>query len=249
MSEFKDRFYDSYYTTHIVGRKGKVTLESFRAHARVYDALWAPALPADTSARILDAGCGSGSLVWWLQQRGYTNAGGIDVSDEQVGIARALGVRGVERADLHRYLAEHPCGFDRVILRDVLEHFSRERILEVLDLCRRALRPDGALVIQVPNAEAPLWGRIRYGDFTHEMAFTGGALKQLFGVTGYGHVEFHPAGPVLGGMRDLPRHLLWKCVQSVYRMLVFAETGRRGVIVTEGIIAVARPLPLGRDPG
>jgi len=249
LTGYKARFYDSYYTTHILGRKGQVTLETFRGHARIFDALWAPVLPADKTARILDAGCGSGSLVWWLQQRGYTATAGIDVSGEQVEMARELGVRGVARADLREYLSAHPATFDRLILRDVLEHFPREQIIEVLDLCRGALRPDGALAIQVPNAEAPLWGRIRYGDFTHEMAFTEGALRQLFSVTGYDGVEFHPAGPVLRGPRDLPRHLLWKCVQNLYRMLVFAETGRRGVIVTEGIIALARPLASSRDAG
>jgi SAM-dependent methyltransferase len=243
MADFKDRFYRAYYTTHIVPRKGGFTLDRFRAYARVYDKVWASVLPPDKSARILDAGCGSGSLVWWMQQRGYTEAGGVDVSQEQVEIAHALGVNHIEQADLHSYLAQRPQAFDRLILRDVLEHFPRQMILEVLDLARGALRPDGALVLQVPNAETPLWGRIRHGDFTHEIAFTEGSLRQLLGVAGYAQVRFLPSGPVLQGVRDLPRHLLWKAVELFYRVLAYAETGRRRVIVTEGIIAVATPLP------
>jgi hypothetical protein len=58
-------------------------------------------------------------------------------------------------------------------------------------------------------------------------------------------VAFHPAGPVLRGVRDVPRQLLWKCLEAVYKVLVFAETGRRRVIVTESIIAMATPVPPG----
>jgi 2-polyprenyl-3-methyl-5-hydroxy-6-metoxy-1,4-benzoquinol methylase len=243
MNDYSERFYRNYYSTHIVPREGKVTLDGFRARAGMYDRVWGRLLPADKSARILDVGCGNGSLVWWMQQRGYHQAGGVDVSAEQVRVAQELGVRNVEEADLRGYLGERAGSFDRLILRDVLEHFPRELILEILDLCRRALRPNGTLIVQVPNAEAPLWGRIRYGDFTHEMAFTEGAMRQLLAVTGYDGVSFHPAGPVLHGVRDIPRQMLWKCVEAVYKLLVFAETGRRRVIVTEGIIAVATPDP------
>lgn len=239
MTDYKDRFYGAYYTSHIVPRKGEFTLERFRAYARVFDRVWWSILPADKSARILDAGCGSGSLVWWMQQRGYEQAGGIDVSAEQVAIANALGVRNVVEGDLVPFLAGKQAWYDRVILRDVVEHFTRDAIVDMLDGCRRALRPGGALVIQVPNASTPLWGRIRHGDFTHEMAFTEGSLRQLLGVTGFGQVRFLPAGPVAQGIRDLPRHLLWRCVEAFYKMLAYAETGRRNVIVTEGIIAMA----------
>jgi 2-polyprenyl-3-methyl-5-hydroxy-6-metoxy-1,4-benzoquinol methylase len=243
MTEYKDRFYRAYYSSHIVPRKGEFTLERFEAYARVFDRVWSGTLPADKSARILDAGCGSGSLVWWMQQRGYEQAGGIDISVEQVATARALGVRNVVEGDLIPHLAGKPEWYDRVVLRDVIEHFTRDAIVDTLDACRRALRPGGALVIQVPNAGTPLWGRIRHGDFTHEMAFTEGSLRQLLAVTGFGQVRFLPAGPVRQSLRDLPRHLLWKCVEAFYKTLAYAETGRRDVIVTEGIITMATIAP------
>ncbi len=141
MTEYKDRFYRAYYSSHIVPRKGEFTLERFEAYARVFDRVWSGTLPADKSARILDAGCGSGSLVWWMQQRGYQQAGGIDVSAEQVATAHALGVRNVAEGDLIPYLAGKPGWYDRVILRDVIEHFTRDAIVDTLDTCRRALRP------------------------------------------------------------------------------------------------------------
>jgi 2-polyprenyl-3-methyl-5-hydroxy-6-metoxy-1,4-benzoquinol methylase len=239
MTDYKDRFYRAYYSSHIIPRKGEVTLDLFRAYARVFDRVWSSVLPPDTNARILDAGCGSGSLVWWLQQRGFEQSGGIDVSAEQVAIANALGVRNVVEGDLLPFLSAKQGWYDRVILRDVIEHFTRDAIVNTLDACRRALRPGGAIVIQVPNAGTPLWGRIRHGDFTHEMAFTEGSLRQLLAVTGFDQARFLPAGPVRQGARDLPRYMLWKCVEAFYKTLAYAETGRRKVIVTEGIIAMA----------
>ena len=240
-SAFKGRLYRSYYTTHIRGRKGEASLERFAVRARIYDTHWSRLLPADRQARILDAGCGTGSLVWWLQRRGYEGAEGIDVSPEQVEVARELGVRNVSVADLREHLGQRRRHYDVLILRDVLEHFERQDIVEVLELCRDALRSTGTLLIQVPNAEAPFWGRIRYGDFTHEVAFTESSLRQLFGMLGFASPTVHPAGPVRLRARDLPRQALWRCLEVLYKLMVFAETGRRWAIVTESIIAAARP--------
>jgi hypothetical protein len=44
---------------------------------------------------------------------------------------------------------------------------------------------------------------------------------------------------VLQGPKDLPRHLLWKVFEGMYRLMVFAETRRRNAVVTENIIAAA----------
>ncbi len=248
-SAYKRRLYDSYYSTHIRGRKGEASPEQFAVRARVYDANWSRLLPADRDVAILDAGCGTGSLVWWLQRRGFTRAEGIDVSPEQIEIAKGLGVRNVAVADLRHHLSLRRGCYDVLILRDVLEHFDRPRILEVLELCRGALRETGTLLVQVPNAEAPLWGRIRYGDFTHELAFTEASLRQIFGSLGFASVAVHPAGPVRLRARDLPRQMLWRCLEIVYKLMVFAETGRRWAVVTESVIAAARPSPgPTRDP-
>jgi 2-polyprenyl-3-methyl-5-hydroxy-6-metoxy-1,4-benzoquinol methylase len=238
-SEYKERFYRTYYSTHVVGRKGEASLEQFTLRGRIYDANWLRLIPSDHRALILDVGCGTGSLVWWLQRRGYSAAEGIDVSPEQIEIATRLGVRNVAVADLVEYLGDRTRCYDALILRDVLEHLERPRIVEVLDLCHQALRPGGILLAQVPNAEAPLWGRIRYGDFTHELAFTEASLRQLFATLGFGSVAVYPAGPVRLRVKDLPRQALWRCLEAVYKLMVFAETGRRWAVVTESIIAAA----------
>src|SRR5438874_4540220 len=126
---FKDAFYDKYATTHLAHRKSEATLDSFRAKSLTWDTTFGPLLPTDRSARIIDVGCGNGRLVWWLQHIGYDDAEGIDVSGEQVEIARGLGVANVQKADLRAYLGGQPAAYDAIIMRDVLEHFTRPDIV------------------------------------------------------------------------------------------------------------------------
>jgi SAM-dependent methyltransferase len=70
-------------------------------------------------------------------------------------------------------LNERPAGsLDAVIAFDVLEHFGRDELIPLVDAVHRVLRPGGRWIIHVPNGESPFFGSIRYGDLTHELAFT-----------------------------------------------------------------------------
>ncbi|MFL5403226.1 MAG: class I SAM-dependent methyltransferase [Gemmatimonadales bacterium] len=240
---FKDRFYDRYASTHLTHRKGESSLQRFRSDFRVWDKHFGRLLPPGREARILDVGCGQGALVYWLHQRGYARAEGIDVSGEQVAAAQRLGVEKISQADVLGYLGRHQDQYDALILRDVIEHFTRDQILRILELARLALRPGGTAVIQVPNAEAPFFGRIRYGDFTHEIAFSASSLIQVLQMTGFSNIRLGATAPVAKSVASLARVVLWKGVEALYRLLLFAELGGGGRIVTQGIIAAAdRPL-------
>ena len=245
---FKDRFYRNYTSTHITGRKGEATLEGFQREFPTWDKHFGRLLSPDHGSRILDVGCGRGGMVYWLQQRGYRNAGGIDLSREQVDTARQLGIPNVQQADAGEYLTGRRAHYDALILRDVLEHFTRDEIVEVLELCRSAIRPGGVLIVQVPNAESPFFGRIRYGDFTHELAFSSSSLTQLFNVVGFEDPRVYPTDPAIVGARSIARSVLWAGVKAFYRLLLFAELGRGRWIFTQGLIAVGRvPAAAPRD--
>ncbi len=236
---YKDKFYTKYYSTHVLPRKGTASREQFVQRARYYQKTWSKLLPGDKQAKIIDVGCGNGSLVWWLQQAGFANTEGIDFSLELIEVARTLGVNNITQADLMTFLAAKLDCYDVVILRDVLEHFPKDTIVSILEICHGSLRHNGILIIQVPNAETPFFGRIRYGDFTHEVAFGMSSLQQLLGVIGFKQARFYSTGPAVSGVRSLFRFLLWKPVEAFYRFLIYAETGRWNSIVTESIIAIA----------
>jgi len=246
---FKDGFYDTYSSTHLQHRKPKPTLESFRAKAPTWHRTFDDLLPPDRHSRILDIGCGSGNLVWWLQSVGYETAEGIDTSAELVSIAQDLGVPNIRQARMEEHLRGHVDQYDVIILRDVLEHFPPEEVVDILCQCRDALRPLGRVVLQVPNADSPTFGHVRYGDFTHELAFTAVSLTQLFNRIGLPDVQFRSSPPPLRGRRAIGRRALWAVVERFYQLLLYAELGPGQRIVTQNILAVAvKRADVGREP-
>ena len=61
-------------------------------------------MPEDKKAKIIDLGCGNGGFVYWLQQIGYQNAEGIDISAEQIETGQKLGIKNIKQADIKEFL-------------------------------------------------------------------------------------------------------------------------------------------------
>ena len=142
--------------------------------------------PADYEAPILDLGCGSGALIYVAREMGYTHVRGVDISHEQVAAARALGVNSVQQADAMEVLEKvDGSSIDCVICFDFLEHLARNELFPLADSVHRVLRPAGCWIIHTANAESPFGMRIRYGDLTHELAFTRMSLSQLLLSSGF----------------------------------------------------------------
>lgn len=101
-------------------------------------------------ADLLDVGCGSGTLLGLLKQRGF-RVMGVDFSAEAANVAQTEnGVRVVVGSLTD---AAFPAeSFDVVTLFHVMEHVANPR--EVLSEARRILRPGGAIVLQVPNIDS-----------------------------------------------------------------------------------------------
>lgn len=240
MSTFKDDLYREYVATHLLPRKSAPTIEAFRAEEHSWRRQYRGWLPADTRAPILDVGCGWGKLVWWWQHQGYAAAEGVDLNTEVIEIGQRLGVERLHHADARAWLSARPNHYALIVMRDVLEHFTREDVMSLLALVHAALAPGGRVIIQTPNGESPFFGRIRYGDFTHELAFAPSSVQQVLRATGFVDVEIRACPPTPRGPRSWPRMLSWFVVERLYRFLLWAESGRRQGIVTQNLIASAR---------
>ena len=198
--DYKSRIYKDYYRTHIAPRKAVESVDQLDNKCKAFDMHFGFALPQDHDAQIIDAGCGNGSLVYWLQKNGYRNAMGVDGSLDYLVAGQALGIQNLFVGNLVTYLAERPTSFDVIFLRDVLEHFDKKDVLSTLDICYQALRPGGRIVIQVPNGASPCAGRVIYGDFTHEFAFTQSSVSQLFLLAKFSNItvkSYYPYFPRL----------------------------------------------------
>ena len=229
----RGRLYDAYASQHASCSDGEATALVYRRDIR-------PALPSQMAGPVLDIGCGQGQLVGLLQRDGF-DAQGIDVSPEQVDLARAAGLGGIQQGDYLDLLDLRTDQFAAITATDVLEHLSKDEVLDTFDRVEAALIPGGAFIARVPNAGSPFGGRIRYGDFTHESSHTQRSIQQVAAAAGFASVAVLPCPPVAHGLRSAARVGVWKAASGLYKIVLAAETGVvRGHIVTQNLTFIAR---------
>lgn len=96
---------------------------------------------------VLDIACGNGSLLRYLQEQGYKNLHGLEISSYAV---KRLSQAGVSmRQERLPYLPYSDGSFDVVIASQILEHIIRRRIF--VKEMSRILRSNGRAFIFVPN--------------------------------------------------------------------------------------------------
>jgi SAM-dependent methyltransferase len=241
--KYRSRMYER-YATNVQGEAGGFDLQRVIRWGKSYDRYLRNWLPKNKDAAIADVACGSGFLLAYLLEKGYENLAGVDISPEQVELAKRIHPNIVE-GDICQFLKSHPESFDLVTAFDIIEHLRKEEALEFLDACYQALRPGGRVIIQTPNADSP-WGvMIRYGDFTHEISFSPNSLKGAMRVCNFTDLEAREMGPVPHGIISLIRWVLWKGLRTFFMGLTMIETSNKGsgvltpVFITSGI----RPNP------
>ena len=240
-SDYRVRMYEAY----VSGRQRSPTPETIAGltgRAAVLRRIIQNHFPSDRTASILDLGCGHGAFIWFIREAGFQDVTGVDGSTEQVEAARRLGIKGVVQGDLMDAIRREPdCSRDVVISYDVIEHLRKDELLDLADEVLRVLKPGGRWIVHVPNGESPFMGRIRYGDFTHEQAFTRESITQLMKGCGFSSVICEEDAPVPHGMKSAVRWVLWKLIRGVLQFWVAVETGAvdRGAIYTQNLLAVA----------
>jgi SAM-dependent methyltransferase len=105
--------------------------------------------------RVLDVGCGYGSLVGYLDAHGF-QAEGIDFDAASVEAARKMFPAAAVHLENAETLARYPvASFDSIILKDALHHLVCEGDFRAAcGTFRRLLVPGGRLVVLDPN---PMW--------------------------------------------------------------------------------------------
>ena len=181
---YKTEYRKSYKGVHQpkpkhVYRAGNVALQRF---SRLSKLLF-------QGARCLDAGSSSGEFVYLLRKRGF-DAHGVEAnlpyaeySQKELGISVCISPFSEYQSDKR---------FDLITMFHVLEHLENP----VRDLSSLAgfLKPDGKLVIEVPNILYPDMSFTHKWHPGHLFSFTDQTLSMLLEKSGFKVISCHPIG-------------------------------------------------------
>lgn len=240
MTDFRNRLYDRYVSAY---KTKRLTEAQVQSAWRWFDSKYGPLFSSlNRTDVILDVGCGEGLMMAYLQMCGFTDVRGIDISSEQVELARAQGL-AAQVADVFDYLQNTKTSFKLIVALDFVEHFRKEELLTLFDLFYQCLTPGGWLVLQTPNGSAVAAGRIIYGDLTHSTILNPGAMRQLLQYHDFGEISFAETSPIGGSPRAIARRLIWQMTRTVANLVRQAETGAGDPILTQNMICIARKSP------
>ena len=226
-NEFRNRAYGCYVsgfkqavTTSNAG--DLISAQRYRRYLNRRLTPWLQAMPKNAS--IADLGCGDGMLLRVFQEMGFENLQGVEASPEMHRLCQVT-FPAVEQGDLRAYLRNKVGAFNVIALFDVLEHFTREEAVELLEEVNAALRPGGLFLLQLPNGDSPFAQAVFAGDITHETLYTRGSLSHLLTMGGFELIEVDEHSPEPMDLRSLVRWAGWQCLRRAIALLHRIETG------------------------
>lgn len=236
---WRKTLYDAYVTTgqatHETGDPNSFATADYPYYKRLIARHLAD---TEKTARIVDLACGHGDLLQSCRHAGFLNLEGIDNSPEQVDLAHRKGADMVEHASIEDYLDKSNGAFDVVFLMDILEHLERGASLKLLTNIHARMSDKGKVIIHVPNAEGIHGMRMRYGDLTHEIAFTRRSMTQLLRAAGFMSANYFEDSPVVHWLSSAIRYALWQLMTIWSRALLFVELGGGGHILSQNMLVV-----------
>ena len=199
--------------------------------------------PVDKEVKVVDLGCGYGAFLYFINQNGYRNVSGIDTSVEMVEVAEKLGIESVVQGDVISFMEQQPDeSIDVITAIDLIEHFTKEDLFYLVVQFHRVLKKGGRVITHQPNGEGVFGNSIRYGDFTHEQAFTRVSMAQIFLSNSFQSVRSFEDKPLSYSAKSWIRRMLWSfLVRPFYIFLIAVESGGsdKEILLTKSFTSVA----------
>lgn len=209
-----------------------------------FDANYGVLLRLPRDARIIELGSGSGSLIAWLMDHGFSNVTGLDVAQQEVDRANGQGIPLI-CADAAHYMSSLVSGsVQAIVTKAMFEHMGKQDGSNLLQAIARVLDPaQGLVVIDIPNMDWLLASHERYMDVTHRVGYTRESIRQMCAMH-FDTIE------VNGSVEPTSSRAAWirvRCIKPVvvrvvrFVFRILGEGAANVLFETRSIIAIARP--------
>jgi 2-polyprenyl-3-methyl-5-hydroxy-6-metoxy-1,4-benzoquinol methylase len=188
MNKLRQTLYES-YDAHFLRAKilpgNSLSAADYRQHLSDYETCYGDIVSElPNGSRLLDLGCGTGFLLFWLAHNrpGFFQVTGVDFCEGQLALARKHLPADVAlvREEATAFLERNASSFAAVFCTHMLEHIETDdELLRLLELVKSSLVPGGLFICEVPNMANLTSMQIRYIDLTHSRGFTSLSLLQL----------------------------------------------------------------------
>lgn len=211
----------------------------------IIDVNYGSYLPIDRQARILDLGCGTGRMLTYLENKGYSNFIGIDIDSESlVQVPENLRNRTLCVTDLSKYLSENRGMFALIVVKDVLYYFNKNEACHRMNEIASALEDGGIIIAEVFNGATLSATYTAAKDIGIKMVFTEQSLFNILRGSGLEVIK------VFGQLEERNyglRRMLYKLAVSVWhKVLQLIYLLERGMdtnnprIFNKSLLAVAK---------
>lgn len=226
--------FDTYWQGNRDLRKG------FQQFDIYYRANYLPRLPVDRDTRIAVLSCGPGYLVHSLVKAGYRQVVGVDADPAKIHHALDRSLPCLT-ASAFPFLAAQTEAFDVIIPEQELNHLSLDETVEFLQLCRKALRPGGQVLVYAINGANPFVAPEHIShNIDHLYNVTEYSLHQILSLGGF--VDIKPFACKLYVFWKRPENyvgLFITTFMEAFSRLVYRLYGKDVTILSKRIGATA----------
>lgn len=139
--------------------------------------------------KILDIACGRGEFLELLSENGIPGVG-IELDQK---MSEDLNNKGLDCIcdDVFNYLKKSSDNsFDGIFTSHFIEHLEPEKIVELLELCNKVLKPNSILIITTPNVGSlPMHLDYFHRDFSHMKFYHPKIIEFFLEYSGFSIIE------------------------------------------------------------
>lgn len=123
---------------------------------------------------------------------------------------------------------------------DIIEHFTKDELVELLQLIQSKLKKGGMAIFRTPNMDAPIATAFAIGDFTHENYLNASSAEQVMLSCGFVDVNVKPSFMRVNGfLKEGIRSILYRLLSLRLKLQLFATArSTQKVLFTPNLLIV-----------